>query len=108
MTAKKLILTTGAVLALAAPAANAATLPVHAKRHVHKSLVRTQKPLTAISGGTSVGFTCSNVDPAYPACVGASANAAEASTAAAPSVEPQPSPDVTQLVGKLNVNVCDG
>jgi hypothetical protein len=74
MTARTLILTAGAILALAVPVAAGATtaknVPAKAVTKVHKPVLKTQASAPALSGPRVIGPSCADVDPSYTRCVG--------------------------------------
>jgi hypothetical protein len=75
MTARTLILTAGATLAIGVPAtiANAKIVPAKPVHKINKPVVKTQaKAATSstVTGIPVIGPTCANVDPAYTLCVG--------------------------------------
>jgi hypothetical protein len=78
MTARTLILTTGAILALAAPAAADATaakrvpakkVPAKAVTKVHRPVLKAPASTPAPSGAPVIGPSCAEVDPSYTRCV---------------------------------------
>jgi hypothetical protein len=110
MTAKNLIITTGAIFALVAPAANAATTPKKAPAKTatttHKLVLKAQAPAPApvFSRGPVIGPNCADVDPTYTRCVGDE----WVESVPVPVIAAAPVIDSSVLLSPLDNNTQDG
>ena len=108
MTARTLILTAGAALALGVPAiANAKIVPVKPVHKVNKPVVKTQATsakASSVAGIPVIGPNCADVDPTYTLCVGS----AWAASQPVPFVAAAPTVSAGLILSPLDNNTQNG